>query len=98
MTDTVTDEFHRKSGDILRMSAHLEDWFELFISNYFIRDYKNLLFRDEVVLRMNFDRKIQLFKKNRRRNGFSTRGSWPIGAEFFSCSVEFRSNICINSY
>jgi len=58
--------FHRKCGEILRMSLNIESKLDFFISNYFCspQSYKTFLFEDLILVEhMGFGRKIEIFKK-----------------------------------
>jgi hypothetical protein len=56
--------FHRNCGEILRMGLSVETAIEFFISNYFCspQSYKTFLFEDLILIKLNFERKINIFK------------------------------------
>ena len=56
--------FNRRSGEILRLAVNVEGFLEHFISTYFCdHTHKTNLFQDEIIQKLNFDRKIKIFKK-----------------------------------
>ena len=60
-----TSVFHQRCGEILRLVESIESAIDFFISNYFVspQSYKTFLLRDEVISRLNFERKIGIFRK-----------------------------------
>ncbi len=55
--------FNRRSGEILRLAVTVEEFLEHFISTYFCdHNYKTNLFLDEIIQKLNFDRKIEIFR------------------------------------
>lgn len=63
--DKKTEEFHRRCGEILRMALGVESNLDLLISNYFCypQHDKGFLFRDSILNRTNFERKIEILKQ-----------------------------------
>jgi len=59
------EEFHRKSGEILRMALHVETTLDFFISNYFCypQTYRTFLLNDSILIKMGFERKIKIFEE-----------------------------------
>lgn len=59
------DIFHKRCGEILRLAQHLESTLTFFISNYFVypQNYKTFLLGDSVIIKLNFERKIEVFKE-----------------------------------
>lgn len=59
------EEFYRKCGEILRMALHVESTLDFFISNYFCypQSYKTFLLSDSILIKMGFDRKVQIFEE-----------------------------------
>jgi len=59
------DEFHKNCGELLRLGIATEFHLEFFISNYFVRpqDERYFLFNDLIAIKLNFERKIEIFKE-----------------------------------
>ncbi len=59
------DTFNIYSGEVLRLAVNIESYLEQFISDYFIRPQndRSRTFEDLILIKMNFDRKIHLFKE-----------------------------------
>ncbi|AKB68573.1 hypothetical protein DU57_12315 [Methanosarcina mazei] len=62
-TEETNKNFNEKCGKILRMTIHIEDYLDLFISNYFCvsQDRKMFLLKDLIITTLNFDRKKNIF-------------------------------------
>lgn len=65
MSKKTHETFNRRSGEILRLAVNTESQLELFLSKYFCGHsyYKVNLIEDEILQKLNFDRKIKIFKK-----------------------------------
>jgi len=65
-------EFHRIMGEILTMALAVESYLEFFIVNYFVKPQtgKTHFLNDSIILKIGFDRKIQLFKDICKREKF----------------------------
>jgi len=61
----LEQDFYRRCGEILRIALQLEDTLEFFIMQYFIRPQgpRSFFFNDEVLARLNFSFKVELFNK-----------------------------------
>ena len=83
-----TEKFHMRCGEVLRMALHVESSLEFFISNYFCypQSYKTFMFHDLMLVKNNFDRKIQIFREICKREHIS-------GYEEIIKSVDFIKNI-----
>ncbi len=59
------DQFSKFAGESLRMALGVESRLEFFISNYFIKPQhdKTFFFEDILIMPMNFEQKINIFKK-----------------------------------
>jgi transcriptional regulator with XRE-family HTH domain len=66
-------EFDGKCGEVLRLALSIEHSLEFFIANYFIRPQngKTFFFEDELLVNMQFFRKIDLFEKICKREKFN---------------------------
>ena len=67
------EEFHKISGEILRIAVAVESYLEFFITNYFCTTQnKALLFKDNILTGptgLRFGRKIDIFKAICEREG-----------------------------
>jgi len=68
-------EFHRISGEVLTMALAVESDLEFFISNYFVKPQtgKTHFLKDSILLKMGFDKKVQLFKDICKREKFDEK-------------------------
>jgi len=59
------DEFHKNSGEVLRLELEIESQLDMFFYNYFckIEDNRLLLFKEILLPKLNFESKIRIFKK-----------------------------------
>lgn len=64
MVKEKLDEFHKMCGEILRSALSIETTLDFFISNYFCspQSRKTFFLSDLIIVGMNFDRKIGIFK------------------------------------
>ena len=69
------DKFSKNVGLVLSSALHVETTLEFFISNYFIKPQidKTHFFNDSVLLKMNFEKKIELFKDICKREEFDKK-------------------------
>lgn len=67
------EEFNENVGKVLNASLHVENLLDFFISNYFVKPQidKTHFFNDILILKMNFERKIELFKDICKREKFN---------------------------
>lgn len=69
--EKITKEFLKNCGEIIRIGLDLENDLEFFISNYFIypQNEKTFFLEDLIIQKLNFDKKINLFKKICKKEG-----------------------------
>lgn len=60
-----TEEFHKNCGEVLRLALHIETSLEFFITHYFCfhQGYKELFFKDLILIPLGFQRKINIFRE-----------------------------------
>ena len=68
-------DFRNKVGIILTESLYVETSLEFFISNYFVKPQtqKTFFLNDTIILRLNFDKKIDLFREICKREGYDMK-------------------------
>lgn len=72
LVEEEVKKLNELTGKIVSMALHIEDTLEFFISNYFIKpqNQKTFFFDNLILKKMNFEKKIEIFKEICKREKF----------------------------